>query len=170
MGNFDRAGGRGGFGGGRSGGGKSFGGNKSGGFRDKPTMHKAVCDECGKSCEVPFRPSGDKPIFCDNCFSGKREGGRDNGRNDSRSSFAPRASASAADFSKQFTEINDKLNKLISLLEKNNNSNSTVPTEKVIVKDVKKEVKKVATKAVVKEVKKAATKKVVAKKSVTKKK
>ncbi len=26
-------------------------------------MHSAVCDDCGKRCEVPFRPTGDKPIF-----------------------------------------------------------------------------------------------------------
>jgi CxxC-x17-CxxC domain-containing protein len=25
-------------------------------------MHKAVCAECGKDCEVPFKPSGDRPV------------------------------------------------------------------------------------------------------------
>ena len=56
---------------------------------DRPTMHDAVCDECGKDCKVPFRPSGDKPIYCSDCFerhdnnSSRRDGGRDN-RRDSR--------------------------------------------------------------------------------------
>ncbi|MCG2692188.1 hypothetical protein L6272_05165, partial [Microgenomates group bacterium] len=54
-------------------------GKRPGGRRDfdgaRPTMHQAVCDKCGASCEVPFRPSGDKPIFCNNCFD--RKGGRD---------------------------------------------------------------------------------------------
>ena len=34
-------------------------------------MFKAVCDECGKDCEVPFKPSGDKPIYCSECFKSK---------------------------------------------------------------------------------------------------
>ena len=38
-----------------------------GGFRGRDSgyreMHKAVCDECGNSCEVPFKPRGDKPII-----------------------------------------------------------------------------------------------------------
>lgn len=37
-------------------------------------MHKAVCDNCGKNCEVPFKPSGDKPIYCNECFNKKNEG------------------------------------------------------------------------------------------------
>ena len=68
--------GRGGFGGGRNSGGRGgFGGGDR--DRERPTMHKAVCDECGQTCEVPFRPSGDKPIYCSNCFE-------DRGGNESR--------------------------------------------------------------------------------------
>ncbi|PIR14050.1 hypothetical protein COV49_00170 [Candidatus Falkowbacteria bacterium CG11_big_fil_rev_8_21_14_0_20_39_10] len=36
-------------------------------------MHGAICDECGKDCEVPFKPTGDKPVYCSDCFKGKRE-------------------------------------------------------------------------------------------------
>lgn len=36
-------------------------------------MHKAICSECGKECAVPFRPTGDRPIFCSDCF-GKQRG------------------------------------------------------------------------------------------------
>lgn len=75
MGNFSRGGGRssGGFSGGRSGG---FGGGRSsgGGFGGRPTMHKATCSKCGNDCELPFRPSGDRPVFCSNCFD-KQGGG-----------------------------------------------------------------------------------------------
>ncbi|MFA6995213.1 MAG: CxxC-x17-CxxC domain-containing protein [Patescibacteria group bacterium] len=55
----------------------------------RPTMHKAVCADCGQSCEVPFRPSGDKPVYCSNCFRGKEGAGpkRSNERDFSRSSF-----------------------------------------------------------------------------------
>lgn len=55
-------------------GGRSFdrrGGFNRGGGSDHHEMHKAVCSECGKSCEVPFRPSGDKPVYCSDCFKAK---------------------------------------------------------------------------------------------------
>ncbi len=47
--------------------------------RERSEMHRAVCDKCGKNCEVPFKPSSDKPIFCDDCF-------REKNRSDSNSS------------------------------------------------------------------------------------
>jgi CxxC-x17-CxxC domain-containing protein len=82
MGNFnrdDRRPGGGGFnrsfGGGRPSGGNRFGGGSRFGGRDggRPEMHKAICSECGSSCELPFRPSGDRPVFCSNCF--EKQGG-----------------------------------------------------------------------------------------------
>ena len=36
-------------------------------------MHKATCSECKKECEVPFKPSGDKPVYCKECYA-KRKG------------------------------------------------------------------------------------------------
>jgi CxxC-x17-CxxC domain-containing protein len=61
--------------GGRSGGGSFGGGNRGGGFRrdnfnSAPReMHKATCAECKKECEVPFKPSQDRPVYCRDCFS-----------------------------------------------------------------------------------------------------
>lgn len=51
----------------------------------RPEMHRAVCAECGENCEVPFKPSGDRPVLCSNCFKGK-DGGESRGesRRDSR--------------------------------------------------------------------------------------
>lgn len=40
--------------------------------RDSKQMHKAVCDECGKNCEVPFKPTKGKPILCKECYQNKR--------------------------------------------------------------------------------------------------
>lgn len=51
---------------------KGRGFRRDGGRSDRPSMHSAICAECGKECEVPFKPTGDKPVFCSNCF-GKRE-------------------------------------------------------------------------------------------------
>lgn len=31
-------------------------------------MHKAVCADCGKECEVPFKPDQDRPVYCRDCF------------------------------------------------------------------------------------------------------
>ncbi|MDH3324080.1 MAG: zinc-binding protein [Candidatus Peregrinibacteria bacterium] len=30
--------------------------------------HKAICSNCGNECEVPFKPNGDRPIKCNDCF------------------------------------------------------------------------------------------------------
>src|SRR3989344_4612431 len=32
----------------------------------------ATCSHCGKSCQVPFRPNGKKPVFCSACFNSPR--------------------------------------------------------------------------------------------------
>ena len=31
-------------------------------------MHEAVCASCGKTTQVPFRPSGVKPVYCSDCY------------------------------------------------------------------------------------------------------
>ena len=51
---------------GGGGGGYGGGGSYGGGQRE---MHPAVCAECNKDTEVPFRPSGDRPVYCSDCFS-----------------------------------------------------------------------------------------------------
>jgi CxxC-x17-CxxC domain-containing protein len=40
-------------------------------------LYKVTCDECGKECQVPFRPTAGKPIYCDDCF-GKKKGMKSN--------------------------------------------------------------------------------------------
>ena len=36
-------------------------------FSEERSMHKVTCDSCGESCEVPFKPTKGKPIYCDAC-------------------------------------------------------------------------------------------------------
>ena len=31
-------------------------------------MHKAICSDCKKECEVPFKPSEGRPIYCKDCY------------------------------------------------------------------------------------------------------
>lgn len=47
-----------------------------------PQMHSATCSKCGKSCLVPFRPTGNRPIFCSDCF--RTEGETNTRRSDDR--------------------------------------------------------------------------------------
>ncbi|MBI4453987.1 DNA-directed RNA polymerase [Candidatus Woesearchaeota archaeon] len=49
-------------------------GNSRGGFRSfgPREMHKATCSECGNECEVPFKPTEGKPVFCKECYMKKK--------------------------------------------------------------------------------------------------
>ncbi|MCH8022412.1 MAG: DNA-directed RNA polymerase [Thaumarchaeota archaeon] len=40
--------------------------------RGEREMHKITCSDCGKEAEVPFKPSGDRPVYCKDCFSKRR--------------------------------------------------------------------------------------------------
>jgi CxxC-x17-CxxC domain-containing protein len=35
-------------------------------------MHKAICADCKKECTIPFKPSGDRPVYCQDCFSRRK--------------------------------------------------------------------------------------------------
>jgi len=56
--------------GGRSDGG--YGGSSSGGgYGAAPRereMHTVVCAACGVETQVPFKPRGDRPVYCRSCF------------------------------------------------------------------------------------------------------
>ena len=104
MGNFNRDrgsrdGGRRGFGGGF----KGRGGYRRGG-RDDRQMFTAVCSNCGKDCEVPFRPTGDKPVYCSDCFEKMGDRGE-------------RKSFDRPQYQSQFEAVNAKLDKILSLLQ-----------------------------------------------------
>lgn len=152
MGKFDKGGNR-GFGGsshgghgggfGGRGGRPSFGGGRPsfnrGGDRGPVSMHTAVCDDCKNTCEVPFRPTDGKPVYCKDCFA-KRGGGPAKGamasghrpdfNKDTRDSF------SANDIKTQLAMLNIKLDKI---LKEVSDSPSTPAVKPVVVKEVKTE-------------------------------
>lgn len=35
-------------------------------------LYQAVCAECNKSCEIPFKPTGDRPVYCQDCFADRK--------------------------------------------------------------------------------------------------
>lgn len=132
RGGFGRGGGRGGFGGGRS----SFHSD-----RGPREMFKTTCSNCGKECEVPFRPTNGKPVYCSDCFEKMGNGGRSDSRRPERNDFR----APSFDQKAQFDALNAKLERIISLLEP-----KKVEAEVVIVPEekapkAKKTVKKSAS-------------------------
>ena len=72
MGDFNQGGFRRDFGGSRGG---SGGGGGGGGFRrdfGPREMSKAKCSDCGQDCEVPFKPTEGKPVYCKDCYKKKK--------------------------------------------------------------------------------------------------
>jgi len=35
-------------------------------------MYKAICSDCGKECEVPFKPTEGRPVYCQECYQKHR--------------------------------------------------------------------------------------------------
>ena len=109
--------------------GDSSRGNFGGRDSRRILLYDAVCDECGKDCKVPFKPSGEKPVYCSDCF--EKKGGRDSNRSrdrrdSSRRNFGGRDSRKPSQNNisdrniSQLTEkigvLNTKLDTIISLL------------------------------------------------------
>ena len=60
-------------------------------------MTEVTCSDCGKKCEVPFKPTSAKPVYCRDCFD--KKGGN-----------------KGPDNSKEFEQINKKLDKIMRSL------------------------------------------------------
>ena len=65
-------------------------------------MHQATCDKCGNKCEVPFRPTSGKPVYCSDCF-------RKNEYSESRGKLNPSSG--------ELEQINLKLDKILKALK-----------------------------------------------------
>lgn len=87
----------------------------------KPKMHKAICSECGIGCEVPFKPAGQKPIFCRPCFAKSFDGA---GVKPMFTKTAPMTagktfsskSTGSGSYDEQFAILNAKLDMIINAL------------------------------------------------------
>ena len=110
---------------GRDRGGRDFGGERR--------MHKATCDQCGASCELPFKPTGEKPVYCSNCFAagaGEGNGGKNNGGGTNHTALL----AEIAELHEKQDELTKKIDKIIALLQR-----GTPIKEHVIGKSVESE-------------------------------
>lgn len=97
---------------------RDFGKRSFGDHGGRREMHKTVCSSCGKNCEVPFKPTGSKPVYCNECF--RKNSGRDDSRRfQDRSPRRPnfeRRNESRPQNNEQFEIINRKLDKMLEML------------------------------------------------------
>ncbi len=43
-------------------------------YDDRPReMHDAVCAKCKKETQVPFKPDGDRPVYCRECYQSQKK-------------------------------------------------------------------------------------------------
>ncbi len=171
----------------------SFGGGDRGGFnRDRSAgagsfgrsteLFDAVCATCGKTCQVPFKPNGKKPVYCKDCFT-RTEGGAESGSRPSREfSVTPKtpyikpapavADKRIDDLKVQLDNVTYKLEKLIKMIEGSATPAVTVAPKAQAVQPKAEAPKAVVAKAPAKAVKaeKPAPKKAATKKSSPKKK
>jgi len=43
--------------------------------RQERMMYEAICADCSKVCEVPFKPSEDRAVYCKACWAVRKGGG-----------------------------------------------------------------------------------------------
>jgi CxxC-x17-CxxC domain-containing protein len=189
MGNFNRDD-KGGF---RSSGRDDRNGGRQGGFQKKewggrdsgnkePMKHQATCSECGKRCEVPFRPVNGKPVYCNDCFSAKRGQDTRDTRVPAKVHYENRGGGDEG-VKRQLSEMSMKIDRLIKTMEAFTGTGTKLVPVEAPKKEEKKSVnvlelkkvldkateKELVKKAIVKEVK-APPKKTVKKPTVAKKK
>ncbi len=144
-----------------------FKGNRDGSSSRGEVMHKATCSDCNKSCEVPFMPNGNKPVYCNDCFGKKKDS---QSRGFEKREFSPRAPVAHEsrlqaqprdtridELKTQVDAINIKLDRMMKVLVEMNLEPKIVPAVKKI--ESKPVVKKAAVKAVVKSTVKPVVKK-----------
>jgi len=81
--------------------------------RDREEMQKfdAVCSKCGKACQVPFRPSNTRPVYCKDCFGAPREALA------SKKNAPATGGKSIADLTRQIAAMNIKIDTVLKLLQ-----------------------------------------------------
>ena len=98
--------------------------------RDRSEMYETTCAECGNSCEVPFRPNGNKPVFCNDCFKKDNNGGNTKNKD-------------IEQLKEQFKILDIKLDRILKILvSPPSEPATTVPVEKTKTAKAKKTTKK----------------------------
>lgn len=98
---------------------RSFGKGDSGGNRNRK-KYDAICDNCGKECQLPFKPTGERPVYCRECFAtmGGGDTNRSLGRDNRGQSLfqKPQENRQPSISTEQFAQLNSKLDRILQLL------------------------------------------------------
>ncbi len=74
----------------------------------------ATCSNCQMICEVPFKPNGSKPVFCNNCF--RTDGGAT--RSSEKPVYRSTPQIGNSDIEKQLLAIHIKLDLILAAISK----------------------------------------------------
>lgn len=99
---------------------KDFG-KKSVRDSEKSPMHRATCDHCGRDCEVPFKPSTGKPIYCSSCFDkhqnkDQKKFGSDRADRKFSGGESRKRGNDSDPLRKEIAQLNKKLDKILEIL------------------------------------------------------
>ena len=127
------------------------GGNDKKQFGGPKQLFSAICADCRKPCQVPFRPSGDKPIYCKDCFMKRKEkSAGDTWRSDAPQGGSPKQNTAPAkpqqssggvqlaDLKRQMDVMSGKLDILLQKREGVGSKPKKTATKKVSAKKPKK--------------------------------
>jgi CxxC-x17-CxxC domain-containing protein len=112
-----------------------FGGRRGGDTQ----LFDAVCSKCGNKCQVPFRPTGQKPVYCNACFGEQLEGSRErfSKRDNYSRSFEPRMdnrgmenNVDNGNFERQIAAVNSKIDSILEILKTISQLSSNVEKSK----------------------------------------
>ncbi len=159
----------------------SFGGDSR---REKPKMHQVICSDCGIRCQVPFKPTGERPVYCSECFENHAETGGSKKEFNRKQPIIRKENSSYYQeikqeqnkhydtFNNQMSEVIERLDKIIGFLKESKNELALKGAIKTAKEEIKKEkVKKTSEKKVAKKVDSKKTKEgSIKKKKETKKK
>jgi CxxC-x17-CxxC domain-containing protein len=117
---------------------------------DRQMLHKTICSKCNKECEVPFRPTGNRPVYCKDCFQTIRpEATRPDSSFSRRPNFENRNGegnrfTQQSQYKEQFESLNVKLDKILEILEPKAIISADSKAVEIKIPKVKKAIRKSA--------------------------
>lgn len=110
-------------------------------------MFEAICADCGQKAEVPFRPTGDKPVYCRECFKKPEHAPGGNFERRDFTSRPPKPEPRLAPhYDSRFDEIKRQLDSINSKLDQLVGTGRQTSLSQAIVKATKPKTAKAAKK------------------------
>lgn len=99
----------------RSGFGRPDRGERFDSGRGRGQMYDAICSQCGKNCQIPFQPTGQRPVYCKECFGGSKS--QASGPRRDFESSQKVSDTRIDDLKRQLDSVHSKLDKIVQLLQ-----------------------------------------------------